>query len=186
MNGQASCAHGDFTNGVVRGAWGWPHGFVVTDGNGIGSLWSNYGPQSDGNWNCTDSLGATGPPDAVRLGLRAGVDVELGATYTGAGAEALADGNITIDDVYGVTAANASLAFRMAVAGLPSPAFWLFMMLKMATASLGPRCSAGRACPQHRGRRALRQERLRQLPGQYLVDERELPRRERAARRIGV
>jgi beta-glucosidase-like glycosyl hydrolase len=49
----------------------------------------------------------------VRLGLRAGVDVELGATYTGAGAEALADGNITIDDVNGALSRSLFWAVRL-------------------------------------------------------------------------
>jgi beta-D-xylosidase 4 len=125
VNGQASCAHGDFTNGVVRGTWGWPHGFVVTDGNGIGSLWLNYGPASNGeNWNCSEALGATGPTDAVRVGLRAGTDVELGETYTGAGADAIADGNITMADVNGALTRTLYWAVRLGLLDEPARVPW--------------------------------------------------------------
>jgi beta-D-xylosidase 4 len=91
--GAASCAHGDFNNGVLRDAWGW-EGHFVTDGNGVGYLWESYG---HGALNCGD--GATGPTNACRVGLRGGVDVELGETLNTYALAAIADGNISMSDV---------------------------------------------------------------------------------------
>jgi beta-D-xylosidase 4 len=91
--GAASCAHGDFNNGVLRDAWGW-EGHFVTDGNGVGYLWESYG---HGALNCGD--GASGPTNACRVGLRGGVDVELGETLNTYALAAIADGNISMSDI---------------------------------------------------------------------------------------
>ena len=91
--GQASCAHAEFNNGILREQWGADFS-MVTDGNGVGYLYENYG---HGALNCGD--GATGPTNAVRVGLRGGVDVELGETLNNFALAAIADGNITQADV---------------------------------------------------------------------------------------
>ena len=91
--GQASCAHSEFNNGVLRGQWGFD-GAMVTDGNGVGNLWQRFG---HGAMNCGD--GADSPTAAVRQGLRGGVDVELGETLNNFALAAIQNGSITMADV---------------------------------------------------------------------------------------
>jgi len=107
-------------NGVLRGQWGW-QGAMVTDGNGVGYLYETYG---HGALNCGD--GARGPTDAVRAGLRGGVDVELGETLNNFALAAIADGNITVADVDLALSRTLPWLFKLglmdAPAGVPAAA----------------------------------------------------------------
>ena len=116
--GQASCAHSEFNNGVLREQWGFD-GAVVTDGDGVGYLWTSYG---HGAMNCGD--GATGPTNAVRVGLRGGVDVELGETLNNFALEAIADGNITMSDVDLALSRTVPFLFRLGLLDPPATVRW--------------------------------------------------------------
>lgn len=121
--GQASCAHADFNNGVLRDQWGADFS-MVTDGNGVGDLYMHYG---HGALNCGD--GATGPTNAVRVGLRGGVDVELGETLNNYALAAVADGNITMADIDLALSRTLRWLFRL---GLMDP------RASVPAAALGP------------------------------------------------
>jgi len=121
--GQAACARADVNEGVVRAQWGF-EGAMVTDGDGVGYLWTSYG---HGALNCGD--GATGPTSAVGVGLRGGVDVELGETLNNFALAALADGNATVADVD--RALSRTLPFLFKLGLLDDPA-------RVPAAALGP------------------------------------------------
>lgn len=125
--GHASCAHGDIQNGVFREQWGW-EGAIVTDGNGIGYLYESYG-QGKGAMGCNNEDGATGPTSAVRVGLRGGTDIELGETYHHSALDAIADGNITMEDVNTALRRSLQFIFRLGLLDAPSSVPW---------SSLGP------------------------------------------------
>jgi beta-glucosidase-like glycosyl hydrolase len=112
--GGASCAHGDFNVGVLRAQWGFA-GAMVTDGNGVGDLWRQYGR---GALNC--GAGASGPTAAVRDGLRGGVDVELGETLNNFALAAVADGNITMADVDAALLRTLPWLFRLGLMDPPA------------------------------------------------------------------
>jgi beta-glucosidase len=114
--GQASCAHSDVNSAVLRAQWGFG-GAMVTDGNGVGYLYQSYGP-GQGAVNCGNASGATGPTNAVRVGLRGGVDVELGETLNNYALAAIADGNITAADIDGALARTLPFLFSL---GLMDP-----------------------------------------------------------------
>ena len=125
--GHASCAHADVQNGIYRDEWGW-EGAIVTDGNGIGYLWQTYG-QGMGALDCNQVDGATGPTSAVRVGLRGGTDIELGETYHQYALDAIADGNITMDDVHTALRRSLPFIFRLGLLDDPASVPW---------SSLGP------------------------------------------------
>ena len=116
--GAASCAHGDFNNGVLRDEWGW-QGLIDTDGNGIGYLYETYG---HGAMNC--GTGASGPTNACRAGLRGGVDIELGETLNTHALAAIADGNITQADVDVAVSRTLLALFRLGLVDPPALVPW--------------------------------------------------------------
>ena len=113
-NGAASCAHGEVNNGVLRDEWGADFA-LVTDGNGVGYLYQSYGHGAQG---CVD--GATGPTNAVRVGLRGGVDVELGSTLNSYALAAIADGNIVMDDILTALMRTVPMIFRLGLVDSPA------------------------------------------------------------------
>jgi xylan 1,4-beta-xylosidase len=115
VNGLPTCAHSEFNNGVLRGEWGWT-GAMVTDGNGVGYLYDTYGHRALG---CVPVV-ASGPTDACRVGLRGGVDVELGETLNNYALAAIADGNITMDDITAALRRTLPYIFRLGLADPPS------------------------------------------------------------------
>ena len=124
--GLPSCAHADFNLQVLRGQWGF-QGAQVTDGNGVGYLYQSYGP-GGGAVNC-GSDGAAGPTGAVRVGLRGGVDVELGETLNTFALAAIEDGNITQEDVDRALSHTLPFLFSLGLMDPPATVPW---------AALGP------------------------------------------------
>ena len=117
-SGQPSCSRSEINNGVLRGQWGW-EGAMVTDGNGVGDLWDHYGPNGTA-LNC-GGTGAAGPTGAVRVGLRGGVDVELGETLNNFALPALADGNISMGDIEAALERTLPFIFRLGLMDAQSP-----------------------------------------------------------------
>jgi len=121
INGFPSCGHSDYNNGVLRGTWGWD-GAIVTDGNGVGNLYINYGPDPLG-YGCV-SDGAADPVEACRVGLHGGVDVELGITLTDFTAAAIANGNVSQADVLTAVSRTLTMGFKMGFLDPPSLVPW--------------------------------------------------------------
>ncbi len=87
----------------------------------------SYGP-GQGAVNCGSST-ATGPTSAVRVGLRGGVDVELGETLNNYALAAIADGNISMGDIDTALGHTLPFLFRLGLLDPPASVPW---------ASLGP------------------------------------------------
>ena len=127
-NGFASCAHSDFNNGVLRGQWGGDFA-MVTDGNGIGYLFETYGSGASALY-CDNAAGAANATDACRVGLRGGVDVELGGTLNAHALDALAEGLITEADMETALMRTLPMIFRLGLVDPPA---------MVPFAALGPR-----------------------------------------------
>jgi beta-glucosidase-like glycosyl hydrolase len=123
-----SCAHGDFNNGVMRASWGGDFA-IVTDGNGIGYLYETYGSGAHA-LGCDNLAGAANATDAVRVGLRGGVDVELGGTLNANALAALAEGLITEADIDTALLRTLPMIFRLGLVDPPA---------MVPFSSLGPR-----------------------------------------------
>jgi beta-D-xylosidase 4 len=116
-NSKASCAHGDINNGVFRDLWGGDFA-MVTDGNGVGYLYETYGSHASA-LGCNNAIGATGPTNAVKIGLLGGVDVELGETLNNFALAAIADGNITMSDIETALMRTIPMIFRLGLVDPP-------------------------------------------------------------------
>ena len=116
-NGFASCAHSDFNNGVMRGQWGGDFA-MVTDGNGVGYLYETYGSGAKALY-CDNAAGAANATDACRVGLRGGVDVELGGTLNAHALDALAQGLITEGDIETALMRTLPMIFRLGLVDPP-------------------------------------------------------------------
>ena len=124
-----SCAHADYNNGVMREQWGGDFA-MVTDGNGVGYLYETYGSGASA-LGCDNAAGASGPTSACRVGLRGGVDVELGGTLNAFALAAVADGNITDADIDTALMRTLPMVFRLGKVDPPS--------FSPSISSLGPR-----------------------------------------------
>ena len=127
-NSKPSCAHDDINNGVFRELWNGDFA-MVTDGNGIGYLYETYGSHASA-LGCDNSIGATGPTNAVKVGLYGGVDIELGETLNNFALDAIADGNITMADIEKALLRTIPMIFRLGLVDPPE---------MVGFSSLGPR-----------------------------------------------
>jgi len=118
FNSFASCAHSDFNNGVMREQWGGDFS-MVTDGNGVGYLFETYGSGAHA-LGCDNAAGAANASDAVRVGLRGGVDVELGSTLNANALGALAEGLITEADIDTALMRTLPMIFRLGLVDPPA------------------------------------------------------------------
>jgi xylan 1,4-beta-xylosidase len=116
-NSKASCAHGEMNNDVFRNLWQGDFA-MVTDGNGIGYLYETYGSHSSA-LGCNNAIGATGPTNAVKVGLNGGVDIELGETLNNFALDAIADGNITMIDIETALLRTLPMIFRLGLVDPP-------------------------------------------------------------------
>jgi hypothetical protein len=93
---------------------------MVTDGNGVGYLFETYGKGAKA-LNCNNAAGAANATDACRVGLRGGVDVELGGTLNANALDALAEGLISEGDIETALMRTLPMVFRLGLVDAPAP-----------------------------------------------------------------
>ncbi len=85
INGVPACANEDLLNGKARGEWGFD-GYITSDCGAIADIWSHH------NYTAT-------PEEACRVALRAGCDLDCSDFYRQHCPTALAQGQITEEDL---------------------------------------------------------------------------------------